>query len=135
MQTVQESKTLHMMYVEAIDEAEAMKQTAISAMGLFKHAEAERDELRLALAAERGDPEGAPSAGWFPCGGVLREFRKVYPDGTEAQVYAEGSWWRGYRGILPSWNQQGRRARTLAEGPTGLKRDAMKAADRAVGAV
>lgn len=97
------------------------------------HLTAERDELRLTLAAERGLPEGAVSEGWAPSGGLLREWQKRYPDGTEAQVRADGRWWRGYRGELPSWpDRPGRRAQTIAEGPAGLKRAGMLAADAAL---
>lgn len=93
----------------------------------------ERTELRLTLAAERGLPEGAVSEGWASFGGLLREWQKRYPDGTEAQVRADGRWWRGYRGELPSWpDRPGRRAQTIAEGPAGLKRAGMLAADAAL---
>ena len=131
MKTVHETQTLHMMYVEALDKLDAMTQTATSAMNLYQRAKAERDDALVMLAAERAMPEGAPSEGWMPRGGALREWGKAYPDGTEGQVYADGRWWRGYRGVLPSWNQPGRRARTVAEGPEGLKRAAMIACDEA----
>lgn len=112
-------------------EMDVLEEAAPILAGEVKWLRAEVEDLRLTLAAEQGKPEGAPSEGWTPLGGMLREFGKVYADGTEAHVYANGRWWRGYRGVLPSRDGPGRRAAIIAEGPAGPKRLAMQAADAA----
>lgn len=53
---------------------------------------AETEDLRLTLAAERGDPAGAPDPAWRWVGGG---FERDYPDGQIGAVLRDGRWYRG----------------------------------------
>ena len=49
-------------------------------------------DLRLALAAEQGDPVGAPDPAWTRIGGG---WERDYPDGEFGGVLRDGRWYRG----------------------------------------
>ena len=88
---------------------------------------AERDELRLTLAAEQGKPEGAPSEGWTYDGSA---WSKDYPDGSTAMVTGT----RGRRSWMrASWPALSRPAHFLGRGFEFFSdRAAMIAADKAL---
>ena len=89
-------------------------------------AEAERDELRLSLAAEQGRQEGAPSKGWNCSNGRLRTWHKYYGDNIHGVVNVEGDW-MVYRAGANIYDCQ----QVLAKGAPIAKRAAMQAADEA----
>lgn len=79
---------------------------------------AETEDLRLTLAAERGDPAGAPDPAWRWVG---RGWERDYPDGELGAVLRDGRWYRG---------RVGQSARVLGEAAS--QRAGMIACDAAV---
>lgn len=114
---------------ELTTERDTASTTAVLLAQQVKSTEADRARLAALLDAERGiaGPEG-----WSPAGGLLREWRRVYPGGTHGRVKADGRWWVGKLGLFDPLGDSGMNPVTYAEGPAGLKFDGMKAADAAV---